>query len=416
MSNCVFSGDAVPHITVDLLHDSLLSLLFAPGWADRARLDLAMMFSYCVAVMLSIFITCASCLNDSSDSLDSMTQDEAASNWKVLVREPHNELDEGSGVPSNMRQNTSKAWHYDFMAELPWKFPLSTWDQDVGSKLFLTQNLQAVENDTHLDFRLPISDATNFIHVLEYPAPPNLAYRISINGAHGQYILTPIGSRGTQIVVYCLLAVLPVLTGSASIWIYWYVFCTIKVYKFGQSKFCTILPTTSQSKLQTHRCLPDAFLDVAQQDDFTSFDSLSTCFTHESDVTACEQRRMILFATMEYEIKDWNIKISVGGLGFMAQLMSSDLQNLDLVWVVPCFQGIDYPQDQRADPMLVTISEVDYIVQVQYHFIQNITYVLLDAPVFRAQTAAQPYPLNVGETKSAIYYSIWYVSYIVDKI
>jgi alpha-1,3-glucan synthase len=41
--------------------------------------------------------------------------------------------------------------------------------------------------------------------------------------------------------------------------------------------------------------------------------------------------------------------------------------------------------------MKVTILGSPYEVQVQYHYLNNITYVLLDAPVFRGQTKTEPY-------------------------
>ena len=77
----------------------------------------------------------------------------------------------------------------------------------------------------------------------------------------------------------------------------------------------------------------------------------------------------------------------------------------DLIWVVPCVGGIDYPVDERAEPMSVTILGVVYEVHVQYHKLRNITYVLLDAPVFRQQTKSEPYPARMDDMTSAIYYS-----------
>lgn len=76
----------------------------------------------------------------------------------------------------------------------------------------------------------------------------------------------------------------------------------------------------------------------------------------------------------------------------MAQLMGKALGQQDLVWVVPCVGGIAYPVDVPADAMVVTVLGVQYEVQVQCHQLRNITYVLLDAPVFRQQTKAEPYP------------------------
>lgn len=57
--------------------------------------------------------------------------------------------------------------------------------------------------------------------------------------------------------------------------------------------------------------------------------------------------------------------------------------------------------------MIVTILGNPYEVQVQYHQLNNITYVLLDGPVFRKQTKTEPYPPRMDDLDSAIYYSAW---------
>jgi alpha-1,3-glucan synthase len=69
--------------------------------------------------------------------------------------------------------------------------------------------------------------------------------------------------------------------------------------------------------------------------------------------------------------------------------------------------GIDYPIDNPAESIDVVIMGKSYEVQVQYHVLENITYVLLDAPVFRRQTAKEPYPPRMDDVESAIYYSAW---------
>lgn len=89
--------------------------------------------------------------------------------------------------------------------------------------------------------------------------------------------------------------------------------------------------------------------------------------------------------------------------------MSKNLGHQELVWVVPCVGDIDYPKDRRAKPMTVTIFGTPYIIQVQYHQLENITYVLLDAPVFRARRRSEPYPCRMDDIGRAIYYSAWYV-------
>ncbi|KAL1885285.1 Cell wall alpha-1,3-glucan synthase ags1 [Paecilomyces lecythidis] len=110
---------------------------------------------------------------------------------------------------------------------------------------------------------------------------------------------------------------------------------------------------------------------------------------------------------MEYDIEDWDIRIKIGGLGVMAQLMGKSLGHQNLIWVVPCVGDIDYPEDETADPMEVKILGNIYSIKVQYHILRNITYVLLDAPIFRSQTKSEPYPPRMDDLHSAIYYSAW---------
>jgi alpha-1,3-glucan synthase len=77
-----------------------------------------------------------------------------------------------------------------------------------------------------------------------------------------------------------------------------------------------------------------------------------------------------------------------------------NLGHQDLIWVVPCVGGIDYPVDQEAEPMTVTILGSTYEIKVQIHVLRNITYVLLDAPVFRQQSKSEPYPARMDDLTS----------------
>jgi alpha-1,3-glucan synthase len=120
-----------------------------------------------------------------------------------------------------------------------------------------------------------------------------------------------------------------------------------------------------------------------------------------------ERRRTVLIATLEYDIADWEIRIKIGGLGVMAQLMAKNLGHQDIVWVVPCVGDIDYPEDDEAEPIEVTVLKQNYSIYVTYHQYNNIKYVLLDAPVFRRQTSKEPYPARMDDLESAIFYSAW---------
>lgn len=119
--------------------------------------------------------------------------------------------------------------------------------------------------------------------------------------------------------------------------------------------------------------------------------------------TLAANRRRVLIATMEYDIEDWKIKIKIGGLGVMAQLMGKNLGHQDLIWVVPCVGDVEYPEsaDEQAEPMVVSVLGSRYDIAVRTHILQNITYVLLDAPVFRKQTKSDPYPERMDDLDSA---------------
>ncbi|ROV87285.1 hypothetical protein VSDG_09894 [Cytospora chrysosperma] len=147
------------------------------------------------------------------------------------------------------------------------------------------------------------------------------------------------------------------------------------------------------------------FSSLSFEDFRNSHDSVAMS---DIGISAAVKRRTVLIATMEYNIDDWNIRIRIGGLGVMAQLMGKTLlEHQDLIWVVPCVGGIDYPLDQRAASIYPIIMGKEYEVEVQYYRVGSITYVLLDAPVFSKQTKASPYPPRMDDKESAIYYSAW---------
>ena len=68
---------------------------------------------------------------------------------------------------------------------------------------------------------------------------------------------------------------------------------------------------------------------------------------------------------------------------------------------------IKYPVDCPAESIAIKVLGSMYEIKTQYHVVDNITYVLLDAPIFRQQTKADPYPARMDDLESAIYYSAW---------
>ena len=68
---------------------------------------------------------------------------------------------------------------------------------------------------------------------------------------------------------------------------------------------------------------------------------------------------------------------------------------------------INYPIDSPAESIAIKVLGSMYEIKTQYHTVGNITYVLLDAPIFRQQTKAEPYPPRMDDLDSAVYYSAW---------
>lgn len=91
----------------------------------------------------------------------------------------------------------------------------------------------------------------------------------------------------------------------------------------------------------------------------------------------------------------------------MATLMGRAMTDCDLIWVIPKVGDIDYPAATPVDPIEVTIFDEAYLIETQHHISNNITYVLLDSPVFRAQRKSNPYPERMDDLNSAIFYSTW---------
>jgi alpha-1,3-glucan synthase len=264
------------------------------------------------------------------------------------------------------------------------------------------------DGDGVLDRSLPGSLSATMLNISKLPPYPHMAYRIELDEASMRYQIVGEGSRILQILVFSLLWSLPVLSAVLAIWIYMGAFYKIKFNKIGN-------PMNGKAGVfSIFKARRRGFQPLGEDDHKRGHLELGVIKARhpqvapDSAVVAPRKvRRCILIATMEYDIEDWGIKIKIGGLGVMAQLMGKALEGHDLIWVVPCVGGVNYPIDNPGKPMLVTVMEQQYEIDVQYHKLRNITYVLLDAPIFRQQSKTEPYPPRMDDLDSAIYYSAW---------
>jgi alpha-1,3-glucan synthase len=328
----------------------------------------------------------------------------------MYIQGPYNQYSYDAGLSGAMKQHDNGTWYFDFMTEWPTNFQLNKWGLNPDGKPDQTLILGDIDHDFIMDRIPPGSLLTNIINITEVPPSPFTAWRIAMDDGLYTYQYIAIGNRWYQLALYVLLWIIPLLTAGATIYAFIKSFYSVKFNEVGVSKKQALIPLALRRKFKKNKAALEEkavipMVDVSRTPTPRSSDPEAGANPLHADLGG--SRRSILVATMEYDIEDWAIKIKIGGLGVMAQLMGKALGHADLIWVVPCVGGINYPTDQPAEAMFVTILGKEYEIEVQYHVLRNITYVLLDAAIFRKQTKSEPYPPRMDDLESAIYYSAW---------
>ena len=324
-----------------------------------------------------------------------------------------------AGFANTMKMGLDSIWRFDFMTEWPAKTALNVWGMNPDGQPDQTGVYGDIDGDFILDRIPPLSLIQNLINITDSPRSPYLSWQIALNDADFRFQLIPIGNRWVQLVLYILLWLIPIITGVAGVIIFMKSFYSVKFNKVGvptkKSKNLISLPLRRKAKSES---APTQWHDNNPYGQVSTEPSnltltgplpdgiVSPGVNTPTDVLAAK-RRTVLIATMEYDIEDWAIKIKIGGLGVMAQLMGKNLEHQDLIWVVPCVGGIDYPEDTPGENIVIQVLGNLYEVKTQYHVLRNITYVLLDAPIFRQQTKSEPYPPrmdDLGESALTYFY------------
>jgi len=313
----------------------------------------------------------------------------------LYLHGPFNMYGYDAGIKNEMKLRGDGKWVFNFMAEWPTKFHFNVWGINPDNKPDATFVYGDVDNDGVMDRMPPAYLGDSVVNVSQVPPKGFLSYRIVLDDGTYQFQMIPAGDSRLQIAIYALLIIIPILTGAFAVTIYITSFYQVKTNTKGITTKKSLLPFAAVSSLLRREASPPT-------DPGTGLAA-----NNPNPTQMPGERPRVLIATLEYDIEDWGIKIKIGGLGVMAQLMGKSLQHQDLVWVVPCVSGVDYPTDTPGESITVTIMDKQYIVEVQYHILNNITYVLLDAPVFRKQTKAEPYPPRMDDLESAVFYSAW---------
>jgi alpha-1,3-glucan synthase len=326
---------------------------------------------------------------------------QAGRRWPHLfLHGSFNEYGFDAGIFNVFAQDTSGYWNFNFMTEWPTNWQANIWGINPDGLPDLTGAYGDVDGDQVLDRLPPVTLEHNVANITTPPPSRFLGWWIHINDADLRYYYIPVGSAAQQLVLYILLLAIPPVTGMLAVSIYKRSYYQVKHNRFGILDKGTFIPIKVKSTIRRHFIkifrLHSSTQSIASIEDDNTSDEITDSTPPTPPLTDRRSRR-ILIATMEYDIPDWEIKIKIGGLGVMSHLMGKHLTEHELIWIVPCVGGIEYPVDTVAESIEVTIFGNIHEVDIQTHKVNNITYVLLDAPIFRGQTKVEPYPARMDD-------------------
>ncbi|KAA1077051.1 Cell wall alpha-1,3-glucan synthase ags1 [Puccinia graminis f. sp. tritici] len=304
---------------------------------------------------------------------------------QLILRGSFNKWGYDEGIPG-LFSPRNENMTIDVITSWPHEFQLAVFE--ARDKVFYGD----VDNDGVLDLLPPNSQARNFLS-LPPPSEPFMGWRIMINPKDLTWGAQPVGHQKIVIMLLILLLLIPPTTALLACWLYQKIFYKVK----HNQHFPKSIRNSQLSSSLKHLIAPNLGSKKGKsQANFAD--------TWPDNMNA---RRKVLIATLEYEIIDWKIKVKIGGLGVMSSLMGKVMDDLDLLWVIPKVSDLEYPEAERTQPIPVVVFGQTYLVECQIHKFQNITYYLLDSPVFRANTKENPYPARMDDLSSAIFYSYW---------
>ncbi|KAF9242130.1 glycoside hydrolase family 13/glycosyltransferase family 5 protein [Melanogaster broomeanus] len=314
---------------------------------------------------------------------------------QFLARGPFNDWGYDQGISAVMDQVGDGMWELEIMASWPTYVQINVFGYD-------NYYYGDVDGDGVMDRLPPNTIAPNYLN-MSAPPYPALAWALMINDQTLEWSLQPRGQAAVGAIMYALLLVIPVITGTLAVVIFMWSFYGIRHNRYGvqpkgASKYLPIigsLGNKSATDLRDSAPMSEKIFRPKPAGEIIGWPEDKN------------KRRKVLISTLEYEIFDWKLKVKIGGLGVMSSLMGKAMTDVDLIWVVPKVKDIEYPAGDPAEPIEVIIFGEPYLIEVETHLLDNMTYVLLDSPVFRAQTKSDPYPARMDDLSSAIFYSTW---------
>lgn len=319
----------------------------------------------------------------------------------LFIMGPFNEWGYDAGARNQLKLGDDGKWRINFVSEAyPSNLQLNVWGINPDGSPDATWVYGTLINDTVIERTAPSTLSSNIFNISTQPDAPYLGWQLVVDDANRRISFEAKGSYAISIIIYLLCLLVPLLTAVMAVVIFKGSFYSVKFNQDGRNVLAkTFIPLLPFKKKQR---------DLDEKE-FMTDPTIATptlggaAFGAPLDAP----RKTVLIATLEYNIEDWGVKIKIGGLGVMAQLMAQNLKHQDLIWVVPCVGDVTYPEAEYEPPMEVKILDQIYQINVMIHKLNNITYVLLDAPVFRRQSTVEPYPARMDDLESAIFYSAW---------
>lgn len=237
----------------------------------------------------------------------------------LFVMGDFNQFGFDAGIANKMTARGDGEWEMHFMDEWPSSIQLNVWGVNPDGQPDRTYVLGDVDHDGVADRLAPAAQSPNYFYANASPPGSALSYKLRFDDRTLRFAFEPQGSWVLQLILFVLLAVVPVAGGLFAVWIFMGSFYKVKVNKIGFKR-----RGRSPFGKAAYRLSNLSFEDLRKPRGSSEI----------SDVGAgvAVKRRTVLIATMEYNIDDWNVKIKIGGLGVMAQLMGQALEHQDLVW------------------------------------------------------------------------------------
>ncbi|KAG8897345.1 Cell wall alpha-1,3-glucan synthase ags1, partial [Tulasnella sp. 403] len=317
---------------------------------------------------------------------------------QFLARGPYNSWGFDKGLTAQMDQREDGKWELEIMATWPSYVQLNVFGYD---DYFYGD----IDGDGIME-RLPPNSAgksfsPNYLN-MSAPPWPYLSWALVVNDKDLSWSLEPRGQSFVGAAMYAMLLAIPIITGTLAVFIFKWSFYGIRHNEFGMK---------AKEGASSYFPILAAFGSHKEKGDATPMGEKLSDKPYTGQIIGWPEdpnkRRKVLISTLEYEIIDWKLKVKIGGLGVMSSLMGKAMTDVDLIWVVPKVKDLEYPEGDPAEPIEVIIFGEPYLIEVETHVLDNITYVILDSPVFRAQTKADPYPARMDDLSSAIFYSTW---------